>query len=208
APIAAIAAFIAGPLVYHWLSRQRGFRQMLDVSVMIIVTLMALVLIPDVWMEGGWVSLIFIVLGLGGPLLAERLLHRAAEGVHAITLIAGTIGFVVHALADGAALNAASGASGALMLSIVLHRLPAGLVIWWVVHSGFGRRPALIVIGLLCAATLAGYWLGEKALGGLDEAGLAWFRALVIGSVLHLTFHRLPGRRGHSHKTGTGSHSH
>jgi hypothetical protein len=199
APIAAIAAFVVGPLIYHWLSRQRGFRQMLDISVMIIVTLMAILLIPDVWAEGGWPSILFIALGLGGPLLAERLLHRAAEGVHAMTLGVGTIGFVVHALADGAALNAASGASGALVLSIVLHRLPAGLVIWWVVHSGFGRRTALGVIALLCAATLAGYFLGEAALGGLDEAGLAWFRALVIGSVLHLSFHRLPGRRGHSH---------
>jgi zinc transporter ZupT len=115
----------------------------------------------------------------------------------------GIAGLLLHNLSDGAALAAASlNSEGdtALVVAVILHRLPTGLAVWWLVSNDFGVRLAMASVALMALATIAGYFVGELVLGGMDEAGRAWFIAFVAGSLAHLAVHRLGGsHEGHQH---------
>lgn len=194
---AGIIALLVGPVAYHFLQERAGLRRALDLTVTVIITALAVLILWDTAETGGWAVAGFALAGLAGPLAAEALLHRE-RGVHVITLAVGVTGLLLHSAADGAALLSGHlGHHEALSLAVVLHNLPAGLAIWWLVQTNFGTRAAAVVLALLAAATVAGYLTAEAIAGVASEAEFAWLQAFVAGSLLHLTYHRL--RHGHSH---------
>jgi zinc transporter ZupT len=71
-------------------------------------------------------------------------------------------------------------------LAVILHRLPVGLALWYLVAPHFGVRAALAVLLLMCVATALGFNLGPAWTAALDGAPLAWFQAFVAGSILHV----------------------
>ena len=79
-----------------------------------------------------------------------------------------------------------SHADGPLGLAVILHRLPVGLAIWHLMAPHFGARFALLVLGLMCGATAAGYLLAPQWFGLLEASGVACFQAFVAGSILHV----------------------
>src|SRR5690606_22662142 len=120
------------------------------------------------------------------------------------TLAVGVAGLLLHSAADGAALLSGHlGHHEALSLAVVLHNVPAGLAIWWLVQTNVSTRAAVLVMGLLTAATVAGYFAASAVASLASEAEFAWLQAFVAGSLLHLTYHRL--RHGHN---GHGQHDH
>lgn len=200
--ILGIVALLIGPIAYHGLNRWVHLRRGLELAVTIIVTGLALALLWDAAHHSNPVPV--LVLGAAGfiiPLVAERLLHQKDEGIHVLTLIVGVAGLVLHAAADGAALLAGD-ANGhmALAIAVIGHRLPAGLGVWWLVRTEFGTRPAVLVLGLMAAATLIGYEAAALTLDLISTRAFAWFQAFVAGSLLHLAFHRLRhGDAPHAH---------
>jgi zinc transporter ZupT len=198
---AGIAALLIGPVAYQLLAGLRGARRALDLALTGVITALALLILWDTVAEGGVAALGFAALGLAGPLAAEALLHRE-RGVHLATLAVGVAGLLLHSAADGAALlGGHRGDHEALSVAVVLHNVPAGLAIWWLVRTNFGLRAAVAVLALLAAATAAGY-VGASAVAGVTgTAGFAWLQAFVAGSLLHLTYHRLRHGQsdGHGH---------
>ena len=153
--------------------------------------------------EGGLVALVFGGLGFFLPWGAERLMRRSEWTIHRVTLALGVVGLFLHNISDGAALAAAAMAGNnsglALEAAVILHRLPMGLAVWWLVSADFGNRLAILSLALMAIATLAGFYAGEAVLGALDEAARAWFIAFVAGSLAHLAVHRLGGDH-HDHQ--------
>lgn len=197
---AGIAALLIGPVAYQFLHGLARIRRALDLAVTGVITALALLILWDTGEAGGWLTLAFAVAGLAGPLAAEALLHRE-RGVHAATLAVGVAGLLLHSAADGAALlSGHQGHHEALSLAVVLHNVPAGLAIWWLVQTNVGTRAAIVVLGLLAAATVAGYFAASAVASVAGETEFAWLQAFVAGSLLHLTYHRLRHRHnGHGH---------
>jgi zinc transporter ZupT len=123
------------------------------------------------------------------------------EGVHLATYLVGIAGLLLHAAVDGAVLlSGDAGRGDALAWAVVLHRLPAGLAVWWLARIGFGVRIAWLVLGLLALATIGGYEMAAKMLDLVSNDIFAWFQAFVAGSLLHLAFHRVRfGGHDHNH---------
>ncbi len=194
---AGITALLIGPIAYQFLHGLTRVRRVLDLAVTAIITVLALLILWDTAETGGWATLGFALAGLAGPLAAEALLRRE-RGVHTATLIVGVVGLLLHSAADGAALLSGHlGHHESLSVAVVLHNLPAGLAIWWLVQTNAGTRAAVVVLGLLAAATAAGYVAASAVSSIASEAEFAWLQAFVAGSLLHLTYHRL--RHGHGH---------
>lgn len=212
---AGITALLIGPIAYQFLHGLAGIRRALDLAVTLLITVLALLILWETAEEGGWPALVFAAVGLAGPLAAEAMLHRE-RGVHAVTLAIGVGGLLLHSAADGAALLGGHlGHHAALSLAVVLHNVPAGLAIWWLVQTNFGTRAAMLVLGLLAVATVAGYFAASAVASVASAAEFAWLQAFVAGSLLHLTYHRLrhgrPGAghaHGHGHDHGAGHHRH
>jgi hypothetical protein len=111
----------------------------------------------------------------------------------------GVSGLALHALLEGAAL--APGEAGipvAFGLAIVLHRIPVGLVVWWLVRPRYGPTAAMMGVSAIVLVTLAGYALGTEVLSGVHGAGGDLYQAFVSGSLVHVVFHQ--GRHDHTHE--------
>jgi uncharacterized membrane protein YraQ (UPF0718 family) len=195
--LASIAALGLGPLAYRLAGRQHNLLAVLDGFVFVAIGgLVVLSVLPESMAQGGWPTLGFVLIGFAGPTVAEHLFHRAAKGTHEATLVLGLLGLCLHALIDGAALGTTVGTQ--LTAAVVLHRLPVGLAIWWLLRPHFGVALPGLVLGLVAAATGAGYGIGPTLSASLSSQSVAWFQAFVAGSLLHVVFFR-PHLDEHTH---------
>jgi len=201
----AIIALAAGPLAWQAFRRRTDLQRVLSWVMSLVMIVLVVLIMTHTIAEGGFIAIGFALGGFLLPLAAEKILHRGEWTIHRLTLGIGIAGLFLHNLTDGVALAAAAFASDSsdaavLQSAVILHRLPMGLAVWWLVATEFGSRLALLSITLMALATIAGFLLGDAVLGGIDEASLAWFIAFVAGSLAHLAVHRLGGtHKGHSH---------
>ncbi|WP_341502306.1 permease [Gallaecimonas sp. GXIMD4217] len=188
-----VLALLAGPLLYHWLSRRQSWLALLDNFIFVVIGgLLLFHVMPEALQLGGWPVLVLLLLGALGPGQLEHLFSKAARTTHNLTLLVGVSGLALHAMTDGAALVDVdrSHSDALLALGVVLHRLPVGLTIWWLLRPHFGRAVAGSVLALLMAGTLVGYGIGFQWLPQLGDAQLGWLQGLVAGTLLHVVLHR------------------
>ena len=165
----------------------------------VLILLMAFFLIPESWAALGFASVALILAGYLVPGLLEKLIKKAAHTLHLVSLLLALAGLALHAMLDGAALNADHGATASnLSMAIVLHRFGVGMMIWMMVQPLFGRRVAFAVLGFAVLATVAGYLLPEKLLGLEGDYAMSVIQALIIGMIVHSLVHRSHGT-SHQH---------
>jgi hypothetical protein len=202
--LAAILALLSGPLLFE--VGRLGSRTSAFLDGFAFITIAGLFLfgiLPEAIASGGIATWAFAALGLGFPLLVERLFHAAAQRAHLAFLVLGLAGLVAHCMLDGLILLGAQpvgafayAAGEQLGLAVILHNVPKGIALWFLVAPAFGRRVAAGVLLSLIAGTAAGYLGGQPVLTLLAGPGVAWFQAFVSGSILHVVIH---GVAAHEH---------
>ena len=190
-----ILALAVGPLLYQ-LARLTGF-MLAALDGFIFVAMGGLVLLhvmPESFAMAGWPAIAAALLGLLAPGFVEHRLHGVARQAHAAALLLALFGLGLHAFMDGMAL-VESGQGGdhahhMLPMAVLLHRLPVGLTIWFLLRSVYGVRAGLGALGLIAVSTMIGFGVGEEAIGHLESQGRGLFQAVVAGSLLHVVLHR------------------
>ena len=163
----ALAAPVIGAVLYGWLHDRPGAVRIFD-SVMYVAVpaLVAWQVLPHAWAEYGVLAILVLAAGMGTPALIERTSHALAPHTDNLALVGGLSGIALHAFLEGAALTP-NGAS--VTAAVILHRIPVGLVIWWMLrprhgflggahrHRGHRRSPRLPATGSArsCSATVA-----------------------------------------------------
>ncbi len=204
---------VTAPLLYGVLDRYRRSRDALEGFVLVTIAgIVVLHIVPGAWQLAGWASLVALAVGGAFPLLLERIYRRAVERAHLFVLILAAVGIVVHAVLDGIALLPETGTSSIfdneLALGVILHRLPVGVAVWWVLRPQFGPVPAMCVIGLIVLATAAAYFFGAGLLAS-DLTSLALFQSFVAGSLLHIALvGAADAHTDHRHQAGHIGHAH
>lgn len=193
--ITSLLALAVGPLLHRVADRARASLLLLDGFVMAAITGLVVVhIIPHAMEAAGIAALGVALLGFLGPQLVEHLLKSGASKAHMVTLTLALLGLVVHTFFDGAAiaapLEADRGRVSLLALAVVLHRLPIGVTVWWLLRSSVGERFALGALAVMAGSTVAGFALGDGVAGQLGSQWLALFQAAVAGSLLHVVLHR------------------
>lgn len=198
--VASAAALIAGPLLYHLAGRSRAAVAVVHASVVLaILALVVLHILPECVEVAGWVALVAAGVGLLAPALVGHRVHAAlAErptGVHRVAIGVALVALVLHAFTDGMAFlgdhghaHSHEGVNG-LGLAVVLHRLPEGAALFWLLR-GFGWRAIAGAVTLVIGATLAGFVLGDHVLEAAGGGGVALFQAFVAGVLLEVIVHR------------------
>lgn len=213
--ILSIATLAVGPLLLAVVGARRAPLALLEG--LILATIGGLVLLdilPHTVSVGGWLALAAALVGALAPEIVERSLHRGAAGrAHLFVLVLALIGLLLHELVDGMTLSEshlARGGGHEVALAVILHRIPVGLTVWWLLRP-HGSAPALGVLAGIALATLGGYGLGAGVLARVSSAGLALFQALVSGSLLHVLWHQPhahadPSPAGHGHAGHAHTH--
>ena len=196
---AALAAPILGALFYGALHPRPGAARLVDGLVYLAVPiLVALQVLPHSLDPRELLNLAAVGVGAGLYFVLERISRALAKQADNLAILVSLSGLALHAILEGAALAPRTDASDAFFVfAVVLHRLPVGLVIWWLIRPRHGRRAAAIGIGAIVAATLVGALAGSLVSWPVDGAGLGLYQAFVAGSLLHVVFHQ--GRSDHRH---------
>ncbi|MBX3463796.1 MAG: permease [Planctomycetes bacterium] len=192
-------ALALGPLLV-WLARRHAWSTVaLDSFCLLTISGFALLhLLPESASQGGWLVLPLALVGFLLPTLAERTLHGGHAGMRRTVLVLALLGMAAHASLDG--LFLADGhhhhdghdhahTHEVTAWAIILHRIPEGVGIWWIVPRTLGFLPAVLVTLVSVSATLFGFYLGESVLTDTSQRGLALLQSLLVGSLLHVVLH-------------------
>ena len=191
-----LAAPVVGAFLYRWLHGRSGAVRLFDGFMYVAVPAIVLwqVLLHS-WANHGVLAILVLLLGMGTPNLIERISRSLAPHTDNLALLAGFSGLVIHAFLEGVALVSKD---TPVSYAVILHRIPVGLMIWWILRPRHGFRGAAIGIGSILAATVVGFAIGGRVFA--DGDGLGLYQAFVGGSLLHAVFHQ--GRHDHSHDHG------
>ena len=188
-----LVALALGPVVYGAARVAGHMMAALDGFVFVAITgLVVLHIVPESVALAGWLAVVAVAIGIWLPTLIEHRLRSLARQVHNVTLIFGLMAIAVHAFTDGLALGTAAGNNGhthMLPMAVVVHRLPVGLTVWFLLRPLYGLRAAIAIIALMALATAAGFFSGGTIVA-LESRVWGLFQALVAGSLLHVVLHR------------------
>jgi hypothetical protein len=203
--VAVLVAPLAGPVLYGLLHGRPDAVRLVDGFVFVAVpVLVALQVLPSAWEHRSLLVLVALLCGVGIPTLMERASHALHRHTDSLALVVGLAGFLLHTLLEGAALvPGPDGVPAAYALAVMLHQVPVGLVVWWLLRPRYGAAFASAGVGSIVVGTVLGYALGTEVLGGLHGEGAEAFQALVSGTLVHVVFHQ--GRHDHAHHEGQGS---
>ena len=192
-----LLTLFAGPLLFQWLSRSNRVANILDrIIVVALVVLVAVLLLPDIIEPLGLLAPAYLVLGYLLPGVLEKLIRRAAETLHLVSLAVALIGLVLHALLDGAGLAGSEmRSSPGLATAIILHRFGVGLMLWLIIEPVFGKRAAWSTLVAIAAATIAGFEFSERLLPLAGDTLIAAVQGVIVGTIIHGLVHR-----GHVHR--------
>lgn len=197
--IAALIAPAAGPALYRLLHDHPRAVRLVDGSVYAAVPALLAWQVAHLAIEQSTLLVLAAAAaGLAIPSAAERVSQVLRRHTDELALLMGVSGLALHALVEGAALVPGEGGIAfAFGLAIVLHRIPVGLVVWWLVRPRYGAAVGVLGVGSIVLVTLAGYALGTEVLEGVHGGWGGIYQAFVSGSLVHVVFHQ--GRHDHTH---------
>lgn len=189
-----LIALAAGACACLWLDNNPNTHKTVDGLVMgLMLALLGVVLFADILPETGWQGGLLVAAGFLVPYLLEHAFHRFARQAHLFTLIVGLVGLMLHATLDGAGLvpaaQEASHHADWLAWAIIIHRLPVGMMTWWLLGPQFGWKPAVAALCSMGVFTFIGYTLAGDVLS-LDHQQLGYLEAVVTGSLLHVILNK------------------
>ena len=196
---AALAAPIMGAALYHILHNQAAAVRIVDGFVYVAVPLLVLwQVLPYTWTEQSLLPLLIVGSGILIPTILERVSNALASQTDNCAILFGLSGLVLHAALEGVAFTPASDVlGGPFVAAVILHRIPVGLVIWWLISPRHGELAAAAAVVSIPVATALGYVAGIEFLGEWQSQGLELYQAFVAGSLIHVVFHQ--GRHDHRH---------
>jgi hypothetical protein len=194
-----LLTLFSGPLLFQWIGASHPLAQKLEhIIVAVLIGLVVILLIPDIIDPLGLSAVGFLAVGYLLPGLLERLIKRAAETLHLLSLYVALFGLLLHAVLDGAGLAGSELRSGAgLAAAIILHRFGMGLMLWLIIQPVFGNRAAWLTLFALAAATILGFEFSERLLPYAGDTFIAAVQGVIIGTIIHSLVHREHVHRGH-----------
>jgi hypothetical protein len=197
-----LITLFAGPLLFHWVASTHPIAKTLDrIIVVVLVLLVVVLLIPDIIKPLGWSAPVFLFVGYLIPSLLERVIRRAAQTLHLLSLYVALIGLLLHAVLDGAGLAGSElGHNGGLAAAIILHRFGMGLMLWLIMQPVFGDRIAWATLFAMAAATIIGFEFSERLLPYAGDTLIAVVQGVIVGTIIHSLIHREHVQGGHGHK--------
>ncbi len=189
---ASLIALIVGPFTFRLFAAREHFYRLIDGFIVVVISGIVIIeVLPELLGHIPVLGILLLIVGFAGPTILEGLFHKAAHQVHKTALLIGVGGIVIHTIVDGVILCDLPAAGGNLLgWGVILHRLPVGITIWWLIEPRYGRKAALAILGLMILGTVGGFMMGLENTALTSGEGGLWLKALVAGAILHVVIHR------------------
>ena len=192
--IVSIVVFAFVPPLYKLAQKYTKAHKFLEACILaIIVGIVVGHILPESIRVVGWQAILVALIGMIVPSSIERMWHKLADSVHWVPLLLGVTGLALHAAMDGAAMvdmgdhhDLSEHQHPIIAWAVVLHRLPVGMLIWWALFPKHGWAFPAGIFFFLSLFTVGGYTMGAVLLDLESHNTIAWFQALVAGSLLHI----------------------
>lgn len=209
--IISILMLAMAPLIYQLtLKFQNIWKYTNRLLILLVTSVVVLHLLPESIRVIGFRASGLALIGLFLPSFLERLWSSEAKLIHRFTLLFAVAGLALHGMMDGAALTSPHpGFQGSTMLqwAVLLHRLPAAILIWSIFYPGKGKSFALGILTILGVFTVLGFSVGQAFLQATaPSGGMYYFQALVAGSLLHIAFDQHDDGHQHHHHHSEETH--
>lgn len=195
--VASLLSFALAPWLYGYLHRWRRLHNLIDSLLLLVVAI--IVLTEVLWgsfQEIGWSGPLIGIVGLALPSLVEQVFGRLALSTHKVTTVLGLAALLMHSVMDGATL--AVGEQSWLAFAVVLHQLPFGLAVWWLLRHLSGVRLAATILACMSIATILGFTLTTQILPLLNASASVVLQAFLAGTLLHVLIHRRKPHHDHN----------
>lgn len=201
-------ALLIGPALFAAERERPSVLSFLDGFVILSIGAIVLVhVVPEAIHAAGWIAVPVAILGLALPSLTEKLELQSSHGTHGFAIVLAIIALCLHTFIDGFAIgNHVVSTNLWLLVGIVLHRIPVGMLIWLLIRPVWGTRGAIGSLIVLMIGTAIGAFAASSLPILEDSSALALFQVFVAGSLLHVLFHQ-PHDHSHGHQ-GHGHHRH
>ena len=189
-----------GPVIVSIFKKSHHVTDYLDGFVLLTITgLVTLHILPHTFHEIGWPAILLATFGFVLPGLFEKIRNIASQ-MHKVTVFITVLGICIHTFVDGFAL---SKTGDILPLAIVLHRIPVGILIWWLTKKPSSLKAALGALALMSVITVIGFISGSHYSAN-EHISFVFLEAFIAGSLLHVVFHE-PHKVTHDHNWHWGS---
>ena len=205
-----LGTLAVGPLISRYIRSRPAVFAFIDGFIVVSIGgLVLLDVLPQALGQRDIIALLSIAVGFLVPDIVERMFRYGARQTHAAILIAALLGVAVHSMLDGSALAESSSQAGNLLgYGVLLHQIPVGLMVWWVLRDRALWTP-WAVLGFMAVMTIVGYVAEPTVLAWLPERASLWFEAVVGGSLLHVIAHAAHEHDSpHEGHPGHGDHNH
>ena len=198
-----------GPLLFSRIRRNSPWISFLNGFIFVsLVGLLFFSIIPEsLEVSGAW-GLVSLAVGMWLPVVMERVFKVNETSTHLASFVYVGIGLSLHAALDGTMLAEMSDFSehqtGEMLgIAVILHRIPLGFGLWWLVRPHFGNRLVLWLLFWMTGGTVVGYYGVNEIVNFFPAQIIQCFQALVAGSLLHIIFHNT---FQHSHSSQDQEH--
>lgn len=182
-----ICAYFVGPLIYQAVQKDKSLISIVDGFIFIsILGLVGLHLTELIEGRNVFFFASLLFLGFLGPNLFEKTFSKSINEIHKLIIWVGLAGFLAHVFLEAAALSLISDQLSALNSGIIIHRIPVGLAVWWLIRPKFGKQIASYAIITLILANISGFCLSSYL--NLDSTWLIYLQTFLAGSILHVVF--------------------
>ena len=197
--LAALVAPVFGALLYRVLHGRSRAVRLVDGFVYVTVPLLVAVqVLPEVVEQGAPALLLVVAAGAFVPTAFELASRSLARHTDDLAILVTLFGLILHEALEGAALAPVGDpVEPAFAAAVILHRIPVGLILWWLVRPRHGIPVASAAVGSLVLGTLGGGLLAAELSAPAHGEGLHLLEAFVAGMLLHVVFHQ--GRHDHTH---------
>ncbi len=207
-----IAVLLIGPIAHYFSKENDKLMRFIDAACStVIVVLIFIEILPELYIQAGWIIIVPVLLGLLLPGFIEKRFRKLREGAHKTTFVLAVLGLVVHTMIDGVALEEeiygeSHHISALLPLSILLHRLPVSLIVWWLLRPRYSLLVSWAVLLTMAIGTVLGFTLGQQFTTVFSGLSSILFQGLVLGALLHVIFHRIEHKSPHNDRySGLGA---
>ena len=197
--VLSILALTLGPILFKLFSLNSNWLKILDGFMFVSIGwIVCGEILPQSVDLVGWPILLYAIAGLIVPFFAEKIFHH--DKVHQLTVLLAMGGLLIHSMVDGTYIAHSHQESHYhLAIGVLLHRIPVGLAIWWIVKPNFGVKFAVSMLTVIALGSVVGFSISETLVQSLPTIGFELFQALVAGSLLHVMIHSNHGY-DHDHK--------